>query len=302
MPALTEKVLIGWPPRWLDASFVASSEEAGGPAGDLALPGADSGWLVDMSAGTEVSVVIDAGVPVDLNGIFLDNALCTGFGAEDLRVKVETASDVGITTDVTEWTSGGGSLVPYRMASAGPAAARLDMTQPGIGPTDAELNELMADGRFRHLSQLETKVSRRFARLTFDHTATPAAGQFLELAHAWGGLAVNLDFNPQHGKISPRRVAEPNNRFLYALKLTTQIIREDELWTRIQGEFFERHGVQNRAWIWYQPDFLERFYKQAFMAQVFQEPIEITAEFDETAYKTDWALDFVERFSVETDR
>ena len=302
MPLNPTKMKLGFYAKLKNGTATASDEEVGGEASNLLFPPHDNGWLVDLADGGPESVVFNAGAAVDLNAIYVDGARCTGFGPEDLRIKIETASDVGITADVTEWTDGGGALVPYRMEAAGPAVPYLDMTQPNVGPTDAQLLRHMADGRLRFLSEQSTSLSRQYVRVTFDHTATPAAGQELFVPWIWGGYAWSPQFNPDYGEASFDLVRESGpDRYLYKLSVVLQVLREDEIFRRWWTDFLVEEGPQNRMWVWLFPDARERFYEQCFTCQAFPAGVAYEGNFDADAHQTKLAIDFGERFNYETE-
>jgi len=299
MPVVTKRMTLGFPAKLKNGTATASDEEVGGEASNLLLPPHDSGWLVDLADGGPESVVFNVGAAVELNAIWIDGARCTGFGPEDLRIKIETASDVGFTTDVTDWTGG---LIPYRMTNPVSPVPYKDMTQPNVGPTDAQLLRHMADGRLRFLAQQDTALDRQFVRVTFDHTATPAAGQELFVPWIWGGWAWTPTFNPDYGKVAVELLPEANGRQLYKLSVTLQAVRDDEIYRRLWTDFLVEEGEENRLWAWLFPDQPERFYENAFTCQAFPGAIDYESNYDADGHNTQVPVDLVERFGYEKQR
>lgn len=285
---------------------VDSSGSSGGVAGDTltqvsVTPPGGSGFSltldVDNVGGASQSVVVDAGEAVALNAIRIEGARTTGFTAAELQVQIETASDAGFTTDVTDWTGG---VIDFRMKSAASPVARLDMPQANVGPTDVELTQIETLGRFSHTSRRLQgfEVTRRYARVTFSHTGTPAAGQSLSIAHFWAGWA----WQPELGTASTRfgSISEPNGRKLLAADLELQIVKSDALFARTWRQFFLPSGDENRGWIWWNPGQPEFYYENSFMGRFIDDPVSITGAGDAEAFDNRWALRVVERFSVET--
>lgn len=300
----TESLILGFPNRWASATFTATAEDAGGPASNLALPQHDAPWIVPLEGTTE-SVVIDASGPIDLNAIRIEGARTTGFAAADLRVRVETASDLGFTTDVTDWTGG---TVPFRISAAVGAVPRLDMPQANVGPTDAELTAIMTLGRnsFTTRRAVGSEVSRRYARITISHVATPTAGQELSIAHVWGGWA----WSPKLGTSSSRFgfVAEPNGRQLLSADVDLQAVASDALFARAWRQFFLVAGREARGWVWARPDRLEDYYERSFSGVFLPgdltEGVGLVAPYgvpgDVARTNNTWPLRIVERFNMET--
>lgn len=256
-----ERIILGIDHAFANATATVSDEVVAGQAdAELMIPMASKGWLVDISSGGPVDVVLDAGSPQIMQSIWTSGARCIGFGPEALEVKIETASDAAILTDVTVWRDG-----PYRTESAESAEPYRGLAQPNIGPTDAQLADIMLQGRFHRLDRLAegAEVTRQFTRHTFTHP-TPAGGQRLFIPWISGGWGFELDFNPAAGQGSFGQVYElGSGRPLKRWEIDLDYVQERDLWTRLHRNFIDNSTEELRLWIVRQPDDLANFYEKS---------------------------------------
>lgn len=295
-----ERIILGIDAALANATATVSDEEvAGQAAAELLIPLASKGWLVDISSGGPVSVVLDAGSPQIMQSIWTSGARCTGFGPETLEVKVETADDAAITVNALTWHDG-----EYRTESAEGAVPYNGLEQPNVGPTDAQLAEIMLQGRFHRLDRLAegAEVTRQFVRHTFTHTATPAAGQFLFVPWISAGWGFELDFNPSSGQASFGQVYEPGSgRPLKRWEIDLDYFQERDLWTRLHRNFIDNSTKELRLWIVREPADLANFYEKS---GVFWARFDATTESSGIVSTTEARVNktrmlAVERFGVE---
>lgn len=295
-----ERIILGIDHAFANAAVTPSSEVVAGQAeAELMIPPGNAGWRVDISTGGPVSVVLDAGSPQIMQAIWTSGARCTGFGPEALEVKVETASTAAIDADVTEWHDG-----PYRTESVEGAIPYKGLEQPNVGPTAAQLAEIMLQGRFHRLDRLAegAEVTRQFVRHTFTHTATPAAGQFLFIPWISVGWGFELDFNPASGA-SFGQVYEPGSgRPLKRWEIDLTYVQERDLWPRLHRDFIDNSTEELRLWIVRETDDLANFYEKSgvFWAR-FDATTEGTGIVSSTGARVnETRMLAVERFGVET--
>lgn len=256
---------------------VDSSASTGASDGDTLAqssvsPGSGTGFTLTLGSANDEyrapKITFDLGAsPPLVNFIFVGGAVVTGTGLspEDLVVGWESDDDVAF-GNVTSWGS-----QPYPRRKTGAADPRLDMTQPNLGVTDAELPAIMNQGRLHSYFKgpsFPDGEQERYHRLSINHLATPATDQRLYLPivqGGWGWQPDGAQWAP--GSLQRRQIQRQGGDVLRGWQFTAQAVAEDAALLKLQ-EWFASSGNRNRAVFWQDCDRDERFIQNCGMVQV----------------------------------
>ncbi len=292
---------------WDSAAITASSEFAGGEGANVVTARQDRGWFFDFS--TPQTLTFDLGPdPPALNFVFLGGLEVSGPGlaAQHVRVEWDSDDDAGFVSP-TSW-----GAKSYAIRADGAPAPRLDMAQPNLGLADAELPQIMAQGRLHSYFRapgLSPGVAQRYHRLTISHSTFPDPGQrgYLPMVFGgWGWQPDGAQWAP--GDLSRRHVQRPNGEVLRGWQFRCQAVLEDAYHLKLL-EWFTNNGSRNRAVFWQDPGCENRFIQNCALVQVldlsanqragtFRSAGVLGAE---SALSYSVAFNLIERFNDETE-
>lgn len=304
MATPTESFVLLAPNHASAATITASDETTGQEAINAVTMRHDTGWGADFSATRTLTVDFGTSPPetnwVACLGLFVAGA---GLTPELVTGQWESDDDVGFGSP-TDW---GTKL--WAIRASGSPEPRLDMAQPNLGPTDADLIPLMAQGRLHTYFSLSSPVTERYHRLTISHSATSDPSQTLFLPIVTVGWGWQPSINFERGGLTQSQVSRTDGSTLRRFSLNVQAVFDDEWHLKLQETLLSQ-GDRNRVFFWPNPARDERFLSTAGMYQVTtfevarNEADTVSAnDFDSTGLDpSSLRLTLVERFSDEGER